>query len=39
MNLHHLAIFHAIAQTGSISACAGRMYISQPAISRRADGA
>ena len=35
MNLHHLAIFHAIAQTGSISACAERMHISQPAISRQ----
>ncbi len=35
MNLHHLAIFHAIAETGSISACAERMHISQPAISRQ----
>jgi DNA-binding transcriptional LysR family regulator len=35
MNLHHLAIFHCIAQTGSISACAERMHISQPAISRQ----
>ncbi len=35
MNLHHLAIFHAVAETGSISACAQRMRISQPAISRQ----
>jgi|SRR5579883_2237619 len=35
MNLHHLAIFHAIAETGSISACADRLHISQPAISRQ----
>jgi DNA-binding transcriptional LysR family regulator len=35
MNLHHLAIFHAIAETGSISACAERMHISQPALSRQ----
>ena len=35
MNLHHLAIFHAVAETGSISACAQRMHISQPAISRQ----
>lgn len=35
MNLHHLAIFHTIADTGSISACADRMHISQPAISRQ----
>ncbi len=35
MNLHHLAIFHAVAETGSISACAERMHISQPAVSRQ----
>jgi LysR family transcriptional regulator, low CO2-responsive transcriptional regulator len=35
MNLHHLAIFHVVAETGSISACAERMHISQPAISRQ----
>ncbi|MBM9914537.1 MULTISPECIES: LysR family transcriptional regulator [Stenotrophomonas] len=34
MNLHHLAIFHAIAETGSISAAAGRVHVSQPALSR-----
>ena len=35
MNLHHLAIFHTVAETGSICACAERMHISQPAISRQ----
>lgn len=35
MNLHHLEIFHVTAETGSISACAERMHISQPAISRQ----
>lgn len=34
MNLHHLAVFHAIAETGSISAAAKRLHISQPALSR-----
>lgn len=34
MNLHHLAIFHAIAETGSISAAAIRARVSQPALSR-----
>jgi LysR family transcriptional regulator, low CO2-responsive transcriptional regulator len=34
MNIHHLAIFNAIAETGSISAAAQRMHISQPALSR-----
>ncbi|WP_102944972.1 LysR family transcriptional regulator [Stenotrophomonas sp. VV52] len=34
MNLHHLAIFHAIAETGSISAAALRVHVSQPALSR-----
>lgn len=34
MNLHHLEIFNAIAETGSISAAAQRLYISQPALSR-----
>ncbi len=34
MNLHHLAIFHAIAETGSISAAAIRVRVSQPALSR-----
>jgi LysR family transcriptional regulator, low CO2-responsive transcriptional regulator len=34
MNLHHLAIFNAIAETGSISAAAEKLHISQPAMSR-----
>ena len=34
MNLHHLAIFHAIAETGSMSAAAVKLRISQPALSR-----
>lgn len=34
MNLHHLAIFNAIAEAGSISAAAQRLHISQPALSR-----
>jgi LysR family transcriptional regulator, low CO2-responsive transcriptional regulator len=34
MNLHHLAVFYAIAETGSISAAAQRLHISQPALSR-----
>lgn len=34
MNLHHLAIFNAVAETGSISAAAQRLHISQPALSR-----
>lgn len=35
MNLHHLEIFYTVAQTGSITACAERLHISQPAISRQ----
>jgi len=35
MNLHHLAIFHAVAETGSIRAGAARLRISQPAVSRQ----
>ncbi len=34
MNLHHLAVFNAIADTGSISAAAQRLRVSQPALSR-----
>lgn len=34
MNLHHLKVFLAIAQTGSISAGAARLFISQPAVTR-----
>ncbi len=35
MNLHHLEIFHAIAESGSLTIAAKRMHISQPAISRQ----
>ncbi|HVW71386.1 MAG TPA: LysR family transcriptional regulator [Steroidobacteraceae bacterium] len=35
MNLHHLEIFHTLAATGSVSACAARMHVSQPAVSRQ----
>ena len=34
MNLHHLAIFASIAETGSLTASAQRLHISQPALSR-----
>jgi DNA-binding transcriptional LysR family regulator len=34
MNLHHLAVFNAIAESGSISAAAQRLHVSQPALSR-----
>lgn len=34
MNLHHLAVFHAIAELGSVSAAARMLHISQPAVSR-----
>ncbi|MDA3921847.1 MAG: LysR family transcriptional regulator [Salinisphaera sp.] len=34
MNLHHLMIFLAIAETGSITAASERLHISQPALSR-----
>jgi DNA-binding transcriptional LysR family regulator len=35
MNLHHLAVFHAVAQAGSISRGADRLMISQPAVSKQ----
>ena len=35
MNLNHLAIFHAVAQTGSMTLGAGRLDISQPAVSKQ----
>lgn len=35
MNLHHLAIFHAIAETGSVSLGAEQLLISQPAASKQ----
>ncbi|MGH8295699.1 MAG: LysR family transcriptional regulator [Steroidobacteraceae bacterium] len=34
MNLHHLSIFLAVAETGSLTASAARLRISQPALSR-----
>ncbi len=34
MNLHHLAIFTTVAATGSITASARKLHISQPALSR-----
>jgi DNA-binding transcriptional LysR family regulator len=35
MNLNHLAIFHAVAQTGSMTLGAERLEISQPAVSKQ----
>ncbi len=35
MNLHHLAVFHAVAETGGINRAAERLLISQPAVSRQ----
>lgn len=35
MNLNHLAIFHAVAESGSISGGANRLHISQPAVSKQ----
>ncbi|HEU5442694.1 MAG TPA: LysR family transcriptional regulator [Steroidobacteraceae bacterium] len=34
MNLHHLSIFAAVAGTGSLTASARKLHISQPALSR-----
>jgi DNA-binding transcriptional LysR family regulator len=34
MNLHHLSIFAAVAGTGSLTAAARKLHISQPALSR-----
>ncbi|WP_137823098.1 LysR family transcriptional regulator [Pseudomonas sp. D(2018)] len=34
MNLHHLKVFLAVAESGSISAGASRLFISQPAVTR-----
>lgn len=35
MNLHHLAVFHAVAETGSLAAASQHLHISQPAVSRQ----
>src|SRR6516165_2977363 len=35
MNLNHLTIFHAVAQTGSMTLGAERLDISQPAVSKQ----
>lgn len=35
MNLNHLSIFQAVAATGSISAGARRLHVSQPAVSKQ----
>jgi DNA-binding transcriptional LysR family regulator len=35
VNLNHLAVFHAVAQTGSMTLGAGRLDISQPAVSKQ----
>ena len=35
MNLNHLAVFHAVAEEGSISRGAARLFISQPAVSKQ----
>jgi DNA-binding transcriptional LysR family regulator len=35
MNLNHLAVFHAVAQTGSMTLGAERLDISQPAVSKQ----
>ena len=35
MNLHHLSIFYAIAESGSLSTASQRLHISQPALSRQ----
>lgn len=34
MNMHHLSIFFAVAGTGSLTASARKLHISQPALSR-----
>src|SRR3954464_11945751 len=35
MNLIHLAAFHAVAETGSVTAGAARLMVSQPAVSKQ----
>lgn len=34
MNFTHLAAFHAVAETGSVTAAAARLHVSQPALTR-----
>src|SRR5689334_3520995 len=38
MNINHLAIFHAVAEEGSVSRGASRLHISQPAVSKQLRG-
>ena len=35
MNLNHLAVFHAVAQTGSMTLGAERLDISEPVVSKQ----
>jgi DNA-binding transcriptional LysR family regulator len=35
MNINHLAIFHAVAEEGSLTRAAERLHISQPAVSKQ----
>lgn len=35
MNLRHLAVFHAVAETGGINRASERLLVSQPAVSRQ----
>lgn len=35
LNLRHLAVFHTVAETGSLSKAAERLFITQPAVSRQ----
>ncbi len=35
MNLRHLAVFHAVAETGGVNRAAERLLVSQPAVSRQ----
>jgi len=34
MNFTHLAVFNAVAETGSVTAAAERLHVSQPALTR-----
>src|SRR4051794_36653494 len=35
LNLNHLAVFHAVSETGSVTGGAERLMISQPAVSKQ----